>query len=137
MDIHLPSGHMVTLRDKFMRADRVAAKRALKIDIDPDGTRHMDFAVDEEVNGAILREMITGWDFPSPLPREAATPALAEGILNSVLDDDDTEVLNKAVRPYYLRIVRVTPEDENPNSRPGATVISISAEPGGQGILTT
>jgi hypothetical protein len=137
LDLTLPSGHHVQLRDTFMRADRIAAKRALKIDIDPDGTRHMTAALEEEVNGAILREMIVQWDFASPLPRDAATPALAEGILNSVLDDDDTEALNKAIRPFFVKVMRTAPEAEDPNSRPGATVISISAEPAGQETPST
>ena len=136
LDITLPSGHHVTLRDTFMRGDVVAARKALKFDMDADGTRHMDLSVDEAVNGAIMRAMIIGWDFPSPLPREAATAELADGVLNTVLDADDDEALTRALRPWYLKVMR-RGGDEDPNSRSGATVISISAEPAGQEIPST
>lgn len=136
MEISLPSGNTVSLRDQFMRGDLVAAKRALKITIEQDGSRHMTGAIEDEVIGAILRSMITGWTFPSPLPSQTASAELAEGVLNSVLDSADYDVIVKAVQPFTQKVLR-TPQSENPNSKSGTTVISISAEPDGQETLNT
>ena len=48
----------------------------------------MDLSVEDNVTGAILRQMIVAWDVPQPLPRDAQTDDLAQGILDT-LDDED------------------------------------------------
>jgi hypothetical protein len=136
LEITLPSGASATLRDTFLRGDRRAARRALKLTIDSDGTRHMDLSVEDNVTGALLRQMIVSWTIPQPVPRDAQTDELAQGILDAI-DDDDYAALAKEVRPYYLKVMRSGGvEDEDPNSPSGATGTSGSAAQDGQGTLT-
>ena len=105
MDVTLPSGQTVTLRDVFTRGDRVEAQRGLSVVVQPDGTQRLDGATTSEVAGRILRQMITGWSFPGPWPAQAGTRELGDRILNDLTDDDAT-ALEDAIDPWVKRVTR-------------------------------
>ena len=136
MDITLPSGHKVTLRDQFLRGDRRRARPQQKVALGADGRpAYVEVPSDEDIIGRILRDMIVGWDVPQRLPREAETVELAQGILDT-LPDEDYEVLMEAVRPFFLKVTRPDTGSQDPNSRPGDTGTSSSAAQDGQGTLS-
>ena len=106
MELTLPSGHKVQIRDQFTRGDRREAQRGLVVVRQPDGTSRMEGSPFTDIAGRILRRMIVSWDFPGiPVPSQAAGDHLQENLLDN-LDDDDWETLERAVAPWVNRIIR-------------------------------
>jgi hypothetical protein len=107
MDVTLPSGHKAVLRDVFQRGDRREAQRGIVVVISPDGSRRLEGSIQSDIAGRIIRRMLVSWDFDGqPTPGQAVSDHLAEGILDA-LSDDDAEALEKAVRPWTDRVLRV------------------------------
>ena len=135
MEVKLPSGGTVHLRDTFLRGDRRHARPGNKVVFGPNGN-YTQLPSDDEVIGRILQSVITGWDLPHPIPSSAPNDETAQKILDQ-LPDDDYEVLSQAVRPFFDRVMRTGKEDgEDPNSPPGGTGTSGPAKPDGQETLT-
>lgn len=138
MEITLPkSGKHVTLRDTFLRGDRRRAKPGNRVVFAADGTRYAEVPSDDEVIGRILRDMIVAWDVPQPLPRDAQTEEMAQGILDT-LDDDDYAEMAKAVMPFFRKVMGTDGQGakEDPNSPSSATGTPSSAAQDGQETLT-
>lgn len=135
MEVKLPSGGTVHLRDTFKRGDRRRARPGNKVIFGTNGN-YTQLPSDDEVIGRILQSVITGWDLPHPVPANAPNDEAAQRILDE-LDDDDYEVLAEAVRPFFDKVMRSgKAEDEDPNSSSGGTGISGPAKPDGQETLS-
>lgn len=125
MEVTLPSGNKVTLRDQFMRGDRREAERALVIVRSPDGSSRMEGSPFSDVAERILRSMIIAWDF-GPAPREAQSH-LQERMFDNLSDDDFT-ALQKVVAPWANRIVLGATAGSFTHVPTGVTVIVTSPE---------
>jgi hypothetical protein len=104
MEVLLPSGHKVTLKDRLKRGDRVDGEQAIAIVLAADGSRRVDGALASAVTARILRRAILWWDFDQPWPSQASTAELGARILDD-LDDDDAQALEAAVDPWVQRVI--------------------------------
>jgi hypothetical protein len=91
---------------------------------------------DDEVTGRILQSVITAWTLPHPLPSAAPNDEMAQKILDQI-PDDDYELMAKAVRPFFDRVMNIGGEEkEDPNSPSGATGTSGPGAQDGQETLS-
>jgi hypothetical protein len=104
MRVELKDGQWAELRDKILGADRLAAKKAIRLHINEDGSRELEGDLDERIKLALLRRLIVEWSFPPPLPHQAQTMEQAETILGN-LDEEDLASLYDAVQPVYDRVL--------------------------------
>jgi hypothetical protein len=104
MEIVLPSGHKVTLKDKLKRGDRVDGEQAVAIVIGADGSRRVDGAIASAVTARLLRRAILWWDFDGPWPSQASSFELGQRILDD-LDEDDAAALEAAVEPWVQKVL--------------------------------
>lgn len=104
MEVALPSGGVAVFRDSMLRGDRRTARKAMVFVISPDGSRRSDGSLIDNVTDAVIRRMLVSWPF-GPVPGDAQSDDLALQMLDR-LDDDDYEVLEKAVGPWVERVMR-------------------------------
>jgi hypothetical protein len=102
MELTLPSGKKVTLRDQFLRGDRVEAQRGIVLVRNADGSSRSDGSMQSEISARILRRMILGWDYGPPPSQQSKE--LADRTFNS-LDDDDWMALDRWAAPYANRVI--------------------------------
>jgi hypothetical protein len=102
--VQLHDGNYAELRDRLTGGDRRRAKAAIEITVGGDDTRRFTAELEDKINYALLRQLILSWSFPQTLPRNAASPEIADQILDD-LELDDVEALCKAVRPFYDRVL--------------------------------
>ncbi len=148
MEVTLPSGNTVTFRDKMMRDDIIAGRRALRLVTNPDGSRVTDASLTDSVRTAVYRQMIVRWSFGPQVPADCHGDAgLADRMLNGYLDEDDGPMLDLAIQPWVEKImadpafarnaavhtatgVRVSAQDETALAALLATGEFTAAEPG-------
>jgi hypothetical protein len=104
MRVQLHDGNFAELRDRLTGGDRRRAKAAIEITVGGDDTRRFTAELEDRINYALLRQLIIGWSFPQTLPRDAASPEIADQILDD-LELEDVEALCKAIKPMYDRIL--------------------------------
>ncbi len=100
MEITLPSGATVTVKDNMVPGDRFAVQDATELVIGEDGRSHISGAASAQWK-AFLTRIITAWSFPVPIPAIAGPQVLDE--YPNLEDDDDA--LQDALRARYERIV--------------------------------
>jgi hypothetical protein len=106
MRVALPhSGGFAEFRDRMMRGDIVAARKAMVFITGPDGSRRLEGDFIDKVTAAVIRQMLVSWDLGLPTPAQVHTAELWDGILNQV-DEDDTDALDAAVGPWVERVMR-------------------------------
>lgn len=101
MRVELKDGQWADLRDQITGGDRRAAKNAIHLHINEDGSRELSGDLDDSIKYALLRRLIVDWSFPPPLPRDAVD---WEGRLDG-LDDEDLGLLYDAIQPVYDRVL--------------------------------
>jgi hypothetical protein len=101
MRVELKDGQWADLRDQVTGGDRRAAKHAIQLHINEDGSRELTGDLDDQVKYVLLRRLIVDWSYPPPLPRDAVD---WEGVIDK-LDDDDLGALYEAVQPVYDRVL--------------------------------
>lgn len=98
MDITLPSGATVTLRDKLTAKDKFDVQAAIRLSLDTTtGLQESSGSLVNDMRNALLRQVILSWSFTWPLPS-------AGGTLDD-LDLDDYNVLADAVEPMLQKVV--------------------------------
>ena len=105
MDLTLPSGNTVTFRDKMMRDDIIAGRRALRLVTQADGSRVASADLTDAVRTAIYMRMITRWDFEAAVPGSAGSTDLADRMLARYLDEDDSAAMDITIQPWVDRVM--------------------------------
>ena len=107
MRVELPSGGWAELRDKLKGGDRVAAMRAVRLELE-DGRTTIEGSVEAQISMALLSRLITAWSFEGvPAPAQHVNPVT---VLED-LDLDDYNTLCEAIIPY---VEKVTPRPNRP-----------------------
>jgi hypothetical protein len=102
--VELHDGNHAELRDQLTGGDRRRAKAAISVTVGGDEARTFTGELEDKINYALLRGLIVSWSIPQTLPRNAASPEVADGILDD-LPIEDIEALCAAVRPHYDRVL--------------------------------
>jgi hypothetical protein len=115
MEIALPSGATVTVKDNTVPKDRFAVQDAVDVVVE-DGRTVIHGAQSAQWK-AFLSRVITAWSFPAPIPSEGG-----EGVLDEYpTTDDDIDALEDALRERYDRIVRRRPTAQSKASPTSGT----------------
>jgi hypothetical protein len=104
MRVELKDGGFAELRDKILGSDRLAAKAAIRLHVNEDGSREISGDLDDLVKLALLRRLIVDWSYGQPLPHQAHSAEQAQDILTGI-DDEDLGALYEAVQPVYDRVL--------------------------------
>lgn len=104
MRVELHDGNFAELRDNLTAGDRRRAKAAIRVVVGGDDSREFYGDLEDRINYALLRGMLVAWSIPQTLPKDAATPEVADGILDG-LEIEDIEALCDAVRGHYDRVL--------------------------------
>jgi hypothetical protein len=103
MDITLPSGATVSVKDNTVPGDRFAVQDSVQSYIE-DGRIVVPKAASSQWK-AFLTRVITGWSYQVPIPSVGGEQVLEE-YPNT---DDDIDALEDALRERYERIVNRRP----------------------------
>lgn len=115
MDVTLPSGATVVLRDKVKAADKFAVQREITLALDTNtGLQHSALGIVNDMRNALLKRLIEKWTFDFDVP---SISPLGVAVLDD-LDLDDYVALQEAVEPLMQKIVGVsaTPNRNAPSS---------------------
>ena len=108
MEIPLPSGASITVKDNTPPGDRFAVRSAIRVVVE-DGKSVIEGSEPAQWK-AFLARVITAWSFPAPIPAVAG-----QQVLDEYPDtDDDIDALDEALQE---RFDRVTKSRRSPNSR--------------------
>jgi hypothetical protein len=103
MDVTLPSGATVVIRDRLKAKDKFAVQAAMRLSTDvTTGLQESTGNVLNEMRNALLKLVIERWSFEVPVPSVQAD-ALDE------LDIDDYNALLDAVEPLMSKILTTVP----------------------------
>jgi hypothetical protein len=110
MDVTLPSGATVTLRDNLQARDKFAVQSAIRLSLDT-GTGMQESSGNflNEARNALLKQLITGWSFTFPVPSANGSDPLQD------LDLDDYDALAEAVEDKLTKVLQV-PNRRAPSS---------------------
>lgn len=114
MEITLPSGATVQVKDNTVPGDRFAVQDAPEVWFE-DGKTIVQNAASSQWK-AFLTRVITGWSYGVPIPAVAGPQVLDE----YPQTDDDIDALEDALQPRYERIMRRR-GSPNSGSRPSPT----------------
>ena len=102
MDVALPSGATVILRDKLKASDKFAVQEAMTLTTDINtGLQESTGAVISAMRNKLLALLIESWTFNDPVPSAGIGDPLGE------LDIDDYNALTDAVEPLMNKILNV------------------------------
>lgn len=100
MEVTLPSGATVTYRDKLNANDKFAVQAAIRLSLDTaTGLQESSGSLVNDMRNALLKQIITAWTFPYPLPHMGVGNPLGE------LDLDDYNALSDEVEPLLEKVV--------------------------------
>ena len=104
MEITLPSGATVTLRDKLTAKDKFRVQGAIRLSLDTaTGLQESTGSIVNDMRNALLVGIIENWSFDSlPLPSIQASSL-------DDLDIDDYNALSDAVEPMLDKVVNSGP----------------------------
>ena len=111
MEINLPSGNKVVIRERLLPGDRFAVQDAPDVIVQADKTVVVRNAAANTMP-AFLARVIESWTFPG-VPAQVLA-AGARG-LDDVMDLDDWNALEEGVKDL---LEKARPEQPDPNSRP-------------------
>jgi hypothetical protein len=104
VEVTLPSGATVTVRDKLTAKDKFTVQAAVRLSLDTNtGMQESSGSFLTDLRNALLKEIITSWSFTWPVPS-------AGGSLDD-LDLDDYNALSDGVEDLLTKVMA------NPNRR--------------------
>ena len=110
MQITLPSGNTVDLREKLTAKDKFAVQSAIRLSLDTStGMQESNGGLLNDARNALLKQLITGWSFTWPIPSVNGGSPLEE------LDLDDYDALADAVEDMLAKVMSV-PNRRAPSS---------------------
>jgi len=113
MNVDLPSGQKVELRDKLKAKDRFAAQAAMRIHMTAEGDQDATGAIVNDMRNALLTTLIQSWTVTGddgqvmPIPKEAPVVNAMTGETRDVLgemDIDDYNALADAIQPLMNKV---------------------------------
>lgn len=111
MDVTLPSGAIVTLRDKLTARDKFATQSAARLSLDTTtGMQESNGSFLNDMRNALLKQLITSWTFGWLIPSASAEDTLGD------LDIDDYDALADAVEPMMEKVMGTGPNRRAPSS---------------------
>jgi hypothetical protein len=115
MDVTLPSGATVQLRDKVTASDKFAVQKSVSLALDTTtGLQHSALGIVNDMRNEFLKLVIEKWTFDFPIPKDNMAGAACLG----ELDLDDYTALSDAVETQFNKLVGVTVPNRNaPPSR--------------------
>lgn len=114
MEVTLPSGATVTLRDKVTAKDKFAVQRAITLSLDTTTMlQESSGGVVNDMRNALLTNLITAWTVPGPIPSQVPLGLDGQPVADPLgdMDLDDYQALADAVEPIMVKVVG------NPNPR--------------------
>lgn len=111
MRVELPSGNWIEMRDKLFASDKFAVQEAIVLTVQDDRAQRVTGGIQNQMRNALLKQIITAWSFPVPIPSDPRMP----GDIGQTLDLDDYNTLEEAVDPL-LQKVSFSPNREQPTS---------------------
>jgi hypothetical protein len=118
VEIALPSGASVTVKDNTVPGDRFAVQDSVDVVVE-DGRTVIHGAASAQWK-AFLTRVITGWSFPVPIPAVAGPQVLDE----YPDQEEDADALEDALQARYDRIVRRRPTTQRQPSPTSGTSTS-------------
>jgi hypothetical protein len=104
VQVTLPSGNTVDLRDKLTAKDKFAVQAVIRLSLDTaTGLQESSGSLVNDMRNALLGRLITAWSFSWPIPDNNAGNPLEE------LDLDDYDALSEAVEPMLEKVVGTNP----------------------------
>jgi hypothetical protein len=104
MDIPLPSGATVTVRDKLTAKDKFAVQAAVRLSLDTaTGLQESSGSILNDMRNALLKQIITAWTFDG-----VAIPSQNPATLDE-MDLDDYNALAEGVEPMLDKVVNSSP----------------------------
>jgi hypothetical protein len=104
MDITLPSGATVTVRDKLTAKDKFAVQAAVRLSLDTaTGLQESSGSILNDMRNALLKQIITAWTFDG-----VAIPSQNPATLDE-MDLDDYNALAEGVEPMLDKVVNSSP----------------------------
>jgi hypothetical protein len=99
VQVTLPSGATVELRDKVTAKDKFAVQKSLHFSLDTQTLlQESSGGLVTDMTNALLAQLITSWSFTLPVP-SVSIDSLAE------LDLDDYDALAEAVDPILQKVM--------------------------------
>ena len=100
--IELPSGNWIEYRETLMAADKFAVQDAIVLTITAGASQEVTGALQMKMRNALLRQIITGWSYPDPLP------SMNGGAdIGMTLDLDDYNALEEATETLLEKVTFV------------------------------
>ena len=100
MQIELPSGNTVDLRDSLTAKDKFRVQSAVRLSLDTaTGLQESTGGLVNDMRNALLKELITAWSFAWPIPSNNLGNPLEE------MDLDDYNALADEVEPLLEKVV--------------------------------
>jgi hypothetical protein len=100
VEITLPSGASVTVKDNTPPGDRFAVQDSVEVTVGADGVTRVQGAQASQWK-AFLARVITGWSYPAPLPSQDIR------VLDSYPEtDEDIDALDDALAARFERVTR-------------------------------
>lgn len=114
MDVTLPSGATVVVRDKLTAGDKFAVQKSISLALDTNtGLQHSAVGMINDMRNALLKLVIQKWSFDFPVP---ADNVQGTAVFDD-LDLDDYNALSEAVEPLLQKVVGVSvPNRSAPSS---------------------
>jgi hypothetical protein len=113
LNVDLPSGQKVEVRDKLKAKDRFAAQAAMRVHMTADGEQDATGAIVNDMRNALLTSLVQSWTVTGddgqvmPIPREAPVINAMTGETRDVLgemDIDDYNALADAIQPLMNKV---------------------------------
>ena len=113
LNVDLPSGQKVEIRDKLKAKDRFAAQAAMRIHMTAEGDQDATGAIVNDMRNALLTTLIQSWTVTGddgqvmPVPKEAPVVNAMTGETRDVLgemDIDDYNALADAIQPLMNKV---------------------------------
>ncbi len=96
--LDLPSGGWIEYREKLKAADKFAVQEAITVTISDDRSTDVTGGLQNKMRNALLKEIITAWSFPEPIPSDPG------GLDIGTIDLDDYNALESAVEPLMEKV---------------------------------
>ena len=112
MQVELPSGAQVILRDKLKAKDRFRVQGVMRLNLDPDtGMQETGGGMVNEMRNMLLGCLIQSWTVPDLQPPTAEDRSCLED-----MDLDDYNFLADAVEDLYRKVLNVGPNPRGQSS---------------------
>ena len=110
MQVTLPSGATVDLRDKVTAKDKFAVQKSLHFSLDTQTLlQESTGGLVNDMTNALLAQLITSWSFGMPIPS-------VDGNSLDELDLDDYDALAEAVEPTLQKVMGPGPNRKGRSS---------------------